>query len=33
VKGSKVLDSLENPYGDYCIDIFERADGSFGFEE
>jgi hypothetical protein len=28
-----VLASLENPYGDYCVDIFIRADGTFGFEE
>ncbi|MDH4095564.1 MAG: hypothetical protein OEV81_12375 [Betaproteobacteria bacterium] len=31
--GHKVLASLENPYGDYCVDIFSRSDGSFGFEE
>jgi len=31
--GNKVLASLENPYGDYCVDIFTREDGSFGFEE
>jgi hypothetical protein len=31
--GSKVLASLENSYGDYCIDIFVRDDGTFGFEE
>lgn len=30
---SKVLASLQNPYGDYCVDIFVRPDGSFGFEE
>lgn len=30
---NKVLASLENPYGDYCVDIFCRDDGSFGFEE
>jgi hypothetical protein len=29
----KVLASLENPHGDYCVDIFARGDGSFGFEE
>ncbi len=29
----KVLTSFENPYGDYCIDVFVRADGTFGFEE
>lgn len=31
--GNKVLASLENSYGDYCVDIFSREDGSFGFEE
>ena len=31
--GNKVLASLENSYGDYCVDVFVRADGSFGFEE
>jgi hypothetical protein len=31
--GNKVIASLENPYGDYCIDVFVRADGTFGFEE
>ncbi len=31
--GNKVLASLENSYGDYCVDIFTREDGSFGFEE
>jgi len=30
---NKVLASLQNSYGDYCVDIFTRADGSFGFEE
>ena len=30
---NKVLASLENSFGDYCVDIFARADGSFGFEE
>jgi hypothetical protein len=30
---NKVLASVENPYGDYCVDVFSRADGSFGFEE
>jgi len=30
---NKVLASLENSYGDYCVDIFARPDGSFGFEE
>lgn len=28
-----VLDSLENPEGDRCVDLFRRSDGSFGFEE
>lgn len=28
-----VLASLENSYSDYCVDIFLREDGSFGFEE
>jgi hypothetical protein len=31
--GNKVLASLENPYGDHCVDIFSREDGTFGFEE
>jgi hypothetical protein len=30
---NKVLDSLNNPYGDLCVDIFMRPDGTFGFEE
>jgi hypothetical protein len=30
---TKVLTSLENSAGDHCIDIFVRADGTFGFEE
>jgi hypothetical protein len=30
---NKVLASLENSYGDYCVDIFAREDGTFGFEE
>ncbi len=29
----KVLRSLENSTGDRCVDVFERADGTFGFEE
>jgi hypothetical protein len=29
----KVLASLENRHGDYCVDIFTRPHGSFGFEE
>ena len=28
-----VLDSIDAPDGERCIDIFRRADGSFGFEE
>lgn len=28
-----VVDSLENAEGNRCVDIFRRADGSFGFEE
>jgi len=28
-----VLDSINAPDGERCIDIFRRADGSFGFEE
>jgi len=31
--GDKVLVSLENSYGDHCVDIFAREDGTFGFEE
>ena len=30
---NKVLTSLENAHGDYCVDLFLREDGSFGFEE
>ncbi len=30
---NKVLNSLENQAGDHCVDIFVRADGTFGFEE
>ena len=29
----KVLTSLENSARDRCVDIFVRADGTFGFEE
>jgi len=29
----KVLASWENDEKDRCVDIFERPDGSFGFEE
>jgi hypothetical protein len=28
-----LLDSTEIPERDRCVDIFRRADGSFGFEE
>ncbi len=31
--GWKVLNSIENDTGDYCVDIFVREDNSFGFEE
>ena len=27
-----VLQSIETPDGDRCVDIFRRSDGSFGFE-
>jgi hypothetical protein len=30
---TKVLTSLENSTGDRCVDVFVRADGTFGFEE
>jgi hypothetical protein len=32
-KANKVLASIENRAGDHCVDIFVRADGTFGFEE
>ena len=28
-----VLDSIETPDGDRCVDIFRRDNGTFGFEE
>ena len=28
-----VLESVENPQHDRCVDLFSRPDGSFGFEE
>ena len=28
-----VLTSIENTEGNLCVDIFVRADGTFGFEE
>ena len=31
--GNKVLASIENHYGDHCVDVFSRVDGTFGFEE
>ena len=27
-----VVESLENPEADRCLDLFQRPDGSFGFE-
>jgi hypothetical protein len=30
---SRVIASFNNDSGDHCIDIFQREDGSFGFEE
>jgi len=32
-KAITVLASIENDGGGRCVDIFVRADGSFGFEE
>jgi hypothetical protein len=29
----RVVKSLENDAADRCVDIFERFDGTFGFEE
>lgn len=29
----RVVDSIENLEKDYCVDIFVRDDGTFGFEE
>lgn len=28
-----VLESIENPQHDRCVDLFTQPDGSFGFEE
>jgi hypothetical protein len=28
-----VIESIENPQHDRCVDLFMRPDGSFGFEE
>jgi len=30
---TRVVASFNSPAGDYCIDIFVRDDGTFGFEE
>jgi hypothetical protein len=30
---NRVVISIENQTGDHCVDIFVRADGTFGFEE
>lgn len=30
---NKVLESIETPDGDRCVDFFRRPDGSHGFEE
>jgi len=30
---NKVLNSVENAFGDLCVDIFVRPDGTFGFDE
>jgi hypothetical protein len=32
-KSWTVFDSVENQDHDRCVDLFSRADGSFGFEE
>jgi hypothetical protein len=32
-KSWTVFDSVENREHDRCVDLFERPDGSFGFEE
>jgi GH15 family glucan-1,4-alpha-glucosidase len=29
----RVVQSIENLSGDRCVDLLERADGRFGFEE
>ena len=29
----RVIASLSNETGDHCIDVFQRDDGTFGFEE
>jgi hypothetical protein len=30
---TRVVASFDSPAGDHCVDIFERDDGTFGFEE
>jgi hypothetical protein len=30
---NRVLSSLENPWGNQCVDIILRDNGTFGFEE
>lgn len=30
---TRVVASINNDYGDHCVDIFARDDGTFGFEE
>ncbi len=30
---ARVVASFDSPAGDYCVDIFARDDGTFGFEE
>lgn len=30
---NKVMRSINSTDGDLCVDIFQRPDGSFGFEE
>ncbi|MFP6749743.1 MAG: hypothetical protein VCD66_19375 [Alphaproteobacteria bacterium] len=30
--GHLILDSIETPDGDRCVDIFRRGDNTFGFE-
>lgn len=30
---NKVLRSVETPDGDHCVDLFQRPDGTYGFEE
>jgi hypothetical protein len=30
---TRVIDSINSPEGDHCVDIFLREDGTYGFEE